>query len=121
MSGYSGPRYDISREEKRLREAFRDQRKMAERRGIIFSLTYSQWLKIWLDSGHLAQRGCRRGQYVMSRPGDRGPYSVSNSRVVRVESNQQEAWVGRPHSLRTRSRMSVAHEGQPRTVEGRYA
>ena len=50
MSGYSGPRYDISREEKRLREAFRDQRKMAERRGIIFSLTYSQWLKIWRSS-----------------------------------------------------------------------
>lgn len=61
-----------------LQSAYGAQQRAAKRRGIGWQLTYEQWLTIWTDSGHLHERGCKAGQYVMARVGDVGPYSQQN-------------------------------------------
>lgn len=62
----------------------------AKHRGIPFLLTYEQWLEIWLESGKWHQRGWRRGQYVMARPGDKGAYEVGNVVIRLAEDNRAE-------------------------------
>jgi hypothetical protein len=57
---------------------FWSQRTKANHRGIEFNLTFEQWWDIWQQSGKWEQRGCRRGQYVMSRYNDAGAYEVGN-------------------------------------------
>ena len=59
----------------------------AKRRGIPFELTFKQWLKIWQDSGHLRERGHRRGQHVMARFFDAGSYKIGNVRIIPAEDN----------------------------------
>jgi len=74
----------------RLREgykAYAAQKKMARVRSIEFLLTYEEWLDIWKQSGHWHERGHRKGQYVMSRPKDRGPYASWNVKIVTVAVN----------------------------------
>lgn len=63
----------------------------AKRRGISWLFTFETWFKVWSDSGHLHERGRRKGQYVMARFGDRGPYSVDNVKITTVEENSIEA------------------------------
>ncbi len=63
---------------------------LAKKRSIEFLLTFEEWLKIWVDSGHYFERGCRKGQYVMVRKGDNGPYAVGNVRITTVEENRAE-------------------------------
>src|SRR6266508_1085025 len=77
---------------RRLRAAFRSQRSGAKRRDVPFLLTFYEWNIIWRASGHLDERGCHRGQYVMARDGDKGPYVVGNVEITRVEKN-----CGAPH------------------------
>jgi hypothetical protein len=68
----------ISLELKKFKRAYFDQRGNAAKRGVGFDMSFDEWLTVWESSGHLAERGCRKGQYAMSRIGDVGPYSVSN-------------------------------------------
>lgn len=72
------------------RKRFRQQRKAAKERNIDFLLTYEEWLEIWQDSGHLHERGVRKGQYVMARFGDVGPYSVCNVKIITADDNRRE-------------------------------
>src|SRR5215472_6042820 len=60
------------------RYAFVVQRADAKRRGIAFSFTFEEWLAVWQQSGKWAERGHRKGQYVMARFGDIGPYAIGN-------------------------------------------
>jgi hypothetical protein len=102
----------------------------AGRRGISFLLSFEQWLEIWVASGRLAERGPRKGQYVMARFGDKGPYVVGNVKIIQVEENLREYWdragareqlaqrslghqynVGRKASAETRRKMSLAQLG----------
>ena len=78
-----------------LRRAFTQQVNAAGKRGIPFLLTYEQWLEIWKSSGKLSERGVRRGQYVMARHGDKGPYAADNVRICTVGENgaEREAWM----------------------------
>jgi hypothetical protein len=62
----------------------------AKRRGIPFLLAYEEWLCIWMESGRWPQRGTKCGQYVMSRPGDRGAYEVGNVKICLAEENRAE-------------------------------
>src|SRR5262245_7385060 len=73
------------------RQRFCEQRARAKRRRIGWELPYWQWLQIWQDSGHLHDRGTHKGEWVMARFGDKGPYSLDNVRIVRVETNNSEA------------------------------
>src|ERR1035437_8016006 len=91
-----------------LRRAFHYQRKKARKRGIRFLLTFAEWLKIWQDSGRLRERGRCRGEDVMSRPGDRGPYAVGNVKIVTVEANIIEGKLGKKANRQARANMSAA-------------
>lgn len=89
---------------KDLRTVYIVQRAQAKHRNIPFLLTFEEWFKIWLDSGHLHERGCRRGQYVMARFGDKGPYAVGNVAIITSADNLKSRQI----SAETRKRMSSA-------------
>jgi hypothetical protein len=67
----------------------------AKDKGTGFELTFEQWLNIWLESGHWHERGKKKGQYVMSRKGDVGPYAIDNVYINTHANNIREAWLGR--------------------------
>lgn len=52
-----------------LRNAYNKQANSAKRRldklgnQIEMKMSFEEWLKIWVDSGHLHERGNRKGQY----------------------------------------------------------
>jgi hypothetical protein len=62
----------------------------AKRRGIDFLLSYEEWFQIWQESGHLHERGYRKGQYCMARFGDVGPYVVGNVHIILHADNSRE-------------------------------
>lgn len=67
-----------SRYDRTPRGKFKYQKYEAKRRNIEWLLTYDEWWAIWETSGKWKLRGNYSGGYVMSRPGDVGPYSVGN-------------------------------------------
>jgi hypothetical protein len=81
-------------------------------RGIKFLLTYEEWLQIWQDSGHYHERGCHRGQYVMARYNDRGPYAVGNVRIVTCTVNHKEGNKRNPKSEECKQKISRANKGK---------
>ena len=64
-------------------------------RNIEFNLTFEEWVEIWLTSGHWEQRGCKVGQYCMSRYGDKGPYALGNVFIQLHSNNLTEAHLGK--------------------------
>lgn len=62
-----------------------------------FLLSFEEWMEIWLESGHWHERGCHRGQYVMSRYNDLGHYEVGNVFIQRTEDNIRQAQLGFKH------------------------
>jgi hypothetical protein len=73
----------------------------AKRRGIAWQLTFDEWWKIWMQSGHWNDRGRNRGDFVMARIGHAGPYRVGNVRIVTQERNTSD----KQWSAETRARM----------------
>lgn len=100
-----------------MRKAFLSHRGNAKARGIPFLLTYDQWLEIWTASGHLHERGRHKGQYVMARFGDVGPYAVGNVEIVTAEENIVAAQYGKRLTTETREKIAVANIGKKHTVE----
>ena len=66
---------------------YKEQKYNAKQRGIAFELTFSEWLKIWTDSGKLKWRGIKKYQYVMSRFNDAGPYKFGNVEIITFSKN----------------------------------
>jgi hypothetical protein len=99
--------------------AYRDQRYAARRRGIAFKLTFEQWLSIWKTSRRLSQRGKQKNQYVMARPGDRGPYAVGNVKIVTINRNGHESKgkTGQLTPLECRQKISLARRASSRLTE----
>jgi hypothetical protein len=77
---------------KKAKRQFWNHQQRAKRKGIPFLLTFDEWCKIWLDSGHYYNKGTKRGQYVMSRFNDAGPYSIDNVKIQTVGENTKEAF-----------------------------
>ena len=73
-------------------EAYWEQVRHAEERGIDWNFQYHEWLEMWLVSGKWHERGKRSGQYCMCRYGDQGPYSQRNCYIGTVEQNQRDRW-----------------------------
>ena len=73
-------------------EQYSQHKQRAKRKGIPFELTLAEWYKIWIDSGHYHNKGTKRGQYVMSRYGDKGGYTIGNVHIQTVGQNTQEAF-----------------------------
>ena len=101
-------------------ERYRSKAADARNRRIPMLLTFDEWFGYWLASGHMEEYGRCRGQYVLSRPGDKGPYDVGNVRVVPQEENVREAHLGKkkdPRTAQTRARISASLIGGKRTPE----
>lgn len=103
------------------RQKYKEQKKAAKQRGIIWQLSYPVWYKIWQESGHWYERGRKKGQYVMSRPGDKGPYAVWNIKIKKHSDNTRECWIGKRHSSTTRDKMSKSQTGPKNSMFGRKA
>jgi len=84
--------------------AFNEQKRHARQREISWELPYWEWLQIWQDSGHFEERGRRKGQWVMGRNGDTGPYAAGNVKIIRCEVNNLGAW-------QQRGRLACGSEG----------
>jgi hypothetical protein len=78
------------------KKKYREQKDAAKQRGIQFNLTFDEWWSIWETSGKWEERGCRKGQYVMSRINDTGPYQISNVFIQTCSGNNSDAHKGRP-------------------------
>jgi hypothetical protein len=81
----------------------------ARRRGIAFLMSFDDWLAMWVASGHLHERGCRRGQYVMARIDDLGAYEVANVYITQSGQNVRD----RTLSLVSRAKLSASLTGHP--------
>jgi hypothetical protein len=88
------------------RGRFDTHRKHSHTRGIPFLLTFEEWWSIWQASGHYDECGTRRGQFVMARFKDRGPYSENNVRICTVEENHAE----KKMSAKARARIAAARK-----------
>lgn len=67
--------------------AYSRHKSQAKQRGIPFLLTFEEWATLWLESEKWEQRGRRKGQYVMARFGDMGPYEVGNVHICTCQEN----------------------------------
>lgn len=97
-----------SKEVKRkYREAYSSHKYQAiNTRGVGFELTMDQWIEIWLESGHMQERGTKKGQYVMARNGDVGPYAVGNVRIILSSDNVKEMF-GNPGGQILRAKRKI--------------
>ena len=73
-----------------IRNKYSCQKSKAKQRGIDFQLTFEEWWNIWQQSGKWEQRGFRKGQYVMSRKNDIGPYAIENVFIQSCEDNHKQ-------------------------------
>ena len=116
---------------------YNNHRRGAKARGIPFLITFEDWDTIWQLSGKWELRGSRRGQYVMSRPGDKGAYEMGNIVICLAEENRAERnrnyrnagtkrpgvslyRRGRPNSAETRAKMSAVKLGRKRDSNGKW-
>jgi hypothetical protein len=67
--------------------AFSDQKRESKRRGIEWKLTLWEWWTIWQESGKWELRGRCKGNYVMCRIEDLGPYARANVYIATGSHN----------------------------------
>ena len=77
---------------------FSQQRCMAEKRGIVWKLTYAEWINWWLATGKYHLRGRGKGKYVMCRYNDCGAYELGNIYCDTHKSNLQSAHNGNQYN-----------------------
>lgn len=77
-----------------LKQKFYTQRNGAKYRGIEWHFTFESWLEWWGDD--IVNRGPYKGQLVMARYGDTGPYHPDNVRKAFAEENCSEGNKGIP-------------------------
>lgn len=77
----------------KAKAAFKRQQWDAANRRIEFLFTFENWCHWWethLGQDWLELRGCKKGQFVMARFKDKGPYAPWNVRPLTVEMNHVE-------------------------------
>jgi hypothetical protein len=77
-----------------LSKKYSMQRRNAIRRSIPWQFNYPEWHQVWVDSGHLSERG-RGDGYVMGRNNDDGPYVFWNVHICTSSENIKEGYVFR--------------------------
>lgn len=93
------------------------------KRNIVFKLTFEEWWKIWIVSGHWEERGRGKGKYCMARFNDRGPYAVDNVKIVKHEENNKEGLKTRgklSYNQGSKSSQAKLTEGQVRKIRKEY-
>ncbi len=104
--------------------AFRTQKWDANRRGILFLLTLKEWITWWeaqLGPNWQDKRGHLKGQFVMSRPGDVGPYSLRNIRCIQSGENVSEAHKGKQKSEVHKQRIGAGRKGKKHSESAKMA
>lgn len=76
---------------KGARQKYNEHHRNARQRGILWEFSFESWWAVWAASGKWEKRGKKKGCYVMSRPGDRGPYSPTNVAIIEHADNLREA------------------------------
>jgi hypothetical protein len=89
----------------------------AKKRGLDFHFTYEEWLDWWGED--IENRGRGKGQLVMARYGDVGPYHPDNVFKNTAEQNVREAQTGIPKSEEANAKRSAALKGRPQSDEHR--
>lgn len=59
-------------------------------RGISFQMTFEEWWNWWQVDGRWENRGNKKGQFVMARRGDQGPYRLDNVYCATTSQNTLE-------------------------------
>lgn len=113
------PRWLTQDRLRKLRVRFCAQNSCADDRGIDFALSFGQWLDIWIASGKLLQRGRHRGDYVMARMGDCGPYAPGNVEIILHVDNIRQFHLGKIVAPETCRKISAAKIGKPKSPEHR--
>src|SRR6266436_2773794 len=103
------------------RNKFSKHRTQAGQRGVPFLMTFDEWMEIWMDSGHWHERGLKRGQYVMARFGDKGPYSIDNVRIILGIENTKEGHCGKIRPESTRQKISDKAKGNKRWLGKKHS
>jgi hypothetical protein len=98
-----------------LHKRFYDHKYSAALRGIKFLFTFDEWLQVWIDSGHLNEKGRGANAYCMARNGDKGPYKLGNVRIITNRENRAEQKL----SKKTRLKMRLAKLGRKLSKEHR--
>jgi len=78
------------------KERYNAQRKSAAKRDIDWGFTFETWVGWWkeqLGPDWLKLRGRQKGQFVMARKGDKGPYHPENVECKTCEENITEQGV----------------------------
>lgn len=93
---------------------YRNHKDGAKVRNIPFLLTFEDWLNIWITSGKYDKRGRNKGQYVMCRKNDAGPYAIGNVYIETNAHNTRDAWLGKRRivSNQTRQKLALANIGK---------
>jgi hypothetical protein len=78
--------------------AYQQQRRNANDRSIKWNIKLYEWWMVWLGSGKWEQRGRFKGQYVMARLKDSGPYEIGNVYISKCEENVQDGYYFRSQS-----------------------
>ena len=66
-------------------EQYHNHKTRSKRRGIDFQFSYDEWMSWWGDD--IINRGRNKGQFVMARKNDTGPYHPNNVYKATVEQN----------------------------------
>jgi hypothetical protein len=96
-------------------------------RNIEWHFTFESWLAWWGDD--IVNRGSRKGQLVMARNGDTGPYHPDNVRKATVSENCSEGNkgisknkgriatnLGIPHTKETCEKMKIKALARPKLI-----
>ncbi len=73
---------------------YKSQMDMAKQRGIKWKFTFQSWVRWWvanLGPDWQFKRGRKKGEYVMARKGDEGPYHPNNVDCVTCSKNSSDA------------------------------
>jgi NUMOD3 motif len=94
-----------------LKRKFYSQKWHSQRRGIEWQFTLDEWINWWGDDIYL--RGNKKGQLVMARFGDTGPYHLDNVKKITCSDNTSEAHTAKRVSQDTRKKLSLSRSGKP--------
>ena len=72
------------------------QRKDATRRNVSWEITFEEWYDWWGDD--IENRGPYKGQLVMARHNDTGPYKLGNISKLEAGQNARDGRTGKPAS-----------------------
>ena len=75
-----------------IKEFYWTQKHHAKDRGIEWQFTYDTWVEWWGED--ITRRGTRKGQLVMARYNDTGPYHPDNCIKLPMEENIREGQRG---------------------------